>query len=102
MVAFLLIYELLPIWVQYFESLLQEVEEETERESSAAVKKSLSQNPKLMKLQAKLEKCMEEKKFLDDVSKLGFPLIIIHVGGLFHKPFFFWSFPIEVLTSRYI
>lgn len=70
MVAFLLIYELLPLWVQYFESLLQEVGEETERESSAAVKKSLSQNPKLMKLQAKLEKCMEEKKFLDDVSKL--------------------------------
>ncbi|XP_022885467.1 BRCA1-associated protein [Olea europaea var. sylvestris] len=53
---------------QYFESLLQEVEEETERESSAAVKKSLSQNPKLMKLQAKLEKCMEEKKFLDDIN----------------------------------
>ncbi|KAL2458776.1 zinc finger (C3HC4-type RING finger) family protein [Forsythia ovata] len=53
---------------QYFESLLQEVEEETERESSAAVEKSLSQNPKLLKLQAKLDKCMEEKKFLDDIN----------------------------------
>ncbi|KAL2493483.1 zinc finger (C3HC4-type RING finger) family protein [Abeliophyllum distichum] len=53
---------------QYFESLLQEVEEETERESSAAVEKSLSQNPRLLKLQAKLDKCMEEKKFLDDIN----------------------------------
>ncbi|PIN18675.1 Cytoplasmic Zn-finger protein BRAP2 (BRCA1 associated protein) [Handroanthus impetiginosus] len=53
----------------YFESLLQEVEEDAERESSVAVEKALSQNPKLLKLQAKLDKCMEEKKFLDDINE---------------------------------
>ncbi|XP_075523446.1 BRAP2 RING ZnF UBP domain-containing protein 2-like [Primulina tabacum] len=52
----------------YFESLLQEVEEDTERESSAAVEKALSQNPKLLKLQAKLDKFSEEKKFLEDIN----------------------------------
>ncbi|KAI3463441.1 hypothetical protein Pfo_020104 [Paulownia fortunei] len=52
----------------YFESLLQEVEEDTERESSAAVEKALSHNPKLLKLQAKLDKCSEEKRFLDDIN----------------------------------
>lgn len=52
----------------YFESLLQEVEEDTERESAAAVEKALSQNLKLLKLQAKLDKCIEEKKFLDDIN----------------------------------
>ncbi|XP_073135464.1 BRAP2 RING ZnF UBP domain-containing protein 2 [Henckelia pumila] len=52
----------------YFESLLQEVGEDTERESSAAVEKALSQNPKLLKLQAKLDKLSEEKKFLDDIN----------------------------------
>ncbi|KAL3819162.1 hypothetical protein ACJIZ3_005067 [Penstemon smallii] len=52
----------------YFESLLQEVEEDTEREISVAVKKALSQNPKLLKLQAKLDKCLEEKRFHDDIN----------------------------------
>ncbi|KZV44168.1 hypothetical protein F511_22520 [Dorcoceras hygrometricum] len=52
----------------YFESLLQEVEEDTERESSAAIEKALSQNPKLLKLQAKLDKFSEEKRFLDDIN----------------------------------
>ncbi|KAG8388250.1 hypothetical protein BUALT_Bualt02G0106200 [Buddleja alternifolia] len=52
----------------YFESLLEEVEEDTKRESSRAVEKALSQNPKLLKLQAKLDKCMEEKRFLDDIN----------------------------------
>ncbi|XP_059644479.1 BRAP2 RING ZnF UBP domain-containing protein 2 isoform X2 [Cornus florida] len=50
----------------YFESLLREVEEETEREVSEAVEKALSQNQKLQKMQTKLGKCVEEKKFLDD------------------------------------
>ncbi|XP_075505164.1 BRAP2 RING ZnF UBP domain-containing protein 2-like isoform X2 [Primulina tabacum] len=52
----------------YFESLLQEVEEDTERESSVAVEKALSQNQKLLKLQAKLDKLSEEKKFLDNIN----------------------------------
>ncbi|KAL0429756.1 UNVERIFIED_CONTAM: BRAP2 RING ZnF UBP domain-containing protein 2 [Sesamum radiatum] len=53
----------------YFESLLQEVEDDTERESSVAVEKALSQNPKLLKLQAKLDKFIEEKRFLDDINE---------------------------------
>ncbi|XP_051116326.1 BRAP2 RING ZnF UBP domain-containing protein 2 [Andrographis paniculata] len=52
----------------YFESLLQEVEEDTEREMSAAVEKALTHNPKLLKLQAKIDKFIEEKKFLDDID----------------------------------
>ncbi|KAA8541958.1 hypothetical protein F0562_023110 [Nyssa sinensis] len=52
----------------YFESLLEEVEEETEREISKAVEKALSQNQKLQKMQVKLNKCIEEKKFLDDIN----------------------------------
>jgi BRCA1-associated protein len=46
--------------------LLEEVEEETEREISKAVKKAIAQ--KLQKFQAKLDRCIKEKKFLDDVS----------------------------------
>lgn len=49
---------------QYFESLLQEVKEGTEREISNAVEKAVP----LKKLQAKLDRCVKEKKFLDDVS----------------------------------
>lgn len=52
----------------YFESLLQEVEEDTERESSIAIEKALSENPKLLKLQRKLDKCIEEKRFLDEIN----------------------------------
>ncbi|KAK6127986.1 hypothetical protein DH2020_038288 [Rehmannia glutinosa] len=52
----------------YFETLLQEVEEDTERESSIAVEKALSQNPKLLKMQTKLDKWIEEKRFLDDIN----------------------------------
>ncbi|KAJ8774281.1 hypothetical protein K2173_009712 [Erythroxylum novogranatense] len=51
----------------YFESLLQEVKEETEDEISEAVKKAVSQ--KLLKLQAKLERCLKEKMFLDDLNE---------------------------------
>ncbi|KAL6537638.1 BRAP2 RING ZnF UBP domain-containing protein 2 [Orobanche minor] len=52
----------------YFEALLQEVEEDIERNSSKAVQKALSQNSKLLKLQAKLDKCIEEKSFFDNIN----------------------------------
>ncbi|CAA0810103.1 zinc finger (C3HC4-type RING finger) family protein [Striga hermonthica] len=52
----------------YFESLLEEVEEDIERESSKAVEKALSQNPRVLKLEAKLAKCIEEKGFLDNIN----------------------------------
>lgn len=51
----------------YFESLLQEAKEETEREIAEAVDKAVSL--KLQKLQAKLDKCIKEKKFLDDINE---------------------------------
>ncbi|CAH9106781.1 unnamed protein product [Cuscuta europaea] len=51
----------------YFESLLREVEEENERETSEAVEKALRQNTRLIKLQARLDKCSKEKKFQDDI-----------------------------------
>lgn len=51
----------------YFESLLQEVREETERELSEAVEKAVCL--KLQKLQAKLDKCVKEKKFVDDINE---------------------------------
>lgn len=54
------------VLMQYYESrLLVEDKEETE-EISAAVEKALS--IKIQKLEAKIEKCMEEKRFLDEVS----------------------------------
>ncbi|XP_052176452.1 BRAP2 RING ZnF UBP domain-containing protein 2 [Diospyros lotus] len=53
----------------YFESLLRGVEEETEREISEAVKKAVSGNQKLQKMQAKLDKCVKEKKFLDEINE---------------------------------
>lgn len=61
-------FELFPPCSQYFESLLQEVEEDTERESSLAIEKALSENPKLLKLQKKLDKGIEQKRFLDEVG----------------------------------
>uniref|UniRef100_A0A2P2LAI0 BRCA1-associated protein n=1 Tax=Rhizophora mucronata TaxID=61149 RepID=A0A2P2LAI0_RHIMU len=51
----------------YFETLLQEVKEETERDIVEAVKKAVSQ--KVQKLQAKLDRCYKEKKFLDDLNE---------------------------------
>lgn len=51
----------------YFETLLQEVKEETDREVASAVQKAITQ--KLQKLQAKLDRCMKEKKFLDDLNE---------------------------------
>lgn len=50
----------------YYESLLLEVKEETEKEISAATEKAMS--TKLQKLEVKFDKCMEEKKFLDEVN----------------------------------
>ncbi|WVZ77599.1 hypothetical protein U9M48_025452 [Paspalum notatum var. saurae] len=50
----------------YYESLLLEVNEETEKEISAATEKAVS--IKIQKLEAKLDKCTEEKKFLDEVN----------------------------------
>ncbi|KAM2305785.1 hypothetical protein ACFXTH_025306 [Malus domestica] len=49
----------------YFESLLQEVKEGTEQEISNAVEKAVP----LKKLQAKLDRCVKEKKFLDDLNE---------------------------------
>ncbi|KAL8139372.1 hypothetical protein V2J09_005393 [Rumex salicifolius] len=51
----------------YYESLLQEVNDETQREISEAVGKAVSL--KCDKLQAKLNKCVEEKKFHDDINE---------------------------------
>ncbi|XP_043690274.1 BRAP2 RING ZnF UBP domain-containing protein 2 [Telopea speciosissima] len=51
---------------KYFESLLLELEEETEKEISEAVEKAV--NLKLQKMQAKLDKCVEEKRFFDDIN----------------------------------
>ncbi|KAG8656210.1 hypothetical protein MANES_04G106600v8 [Manihot esculenta] len=51
----------------YFENLLQEAREETEREISEAIKKALAQ--KSQKLQAKLDRCLKEKKFLDELNE---------------------------------
>ncbi|KAJ4977503.1 hypothetical protein NE237_002609 [Protea cynaroides] len=51
---------------KYFESLLLELEEETEKEISEAVEKAV--NLKLLKMQAKLDKCVEERRFLDDIN----------------------------------
>ncbi|KAF8691299.1 hypothetical protein HU200_040425 [Digitaria exilis] len=50
----------------YYESLLLEAKEETEKEISAAVEKAVS--IKIQKLEAKIEKCAEEKKFIDEVN----------------------------------
>ncbi|KAF5466813.1 hypothetical protein F2P56_016708 [Juglans regia] len=51
----------------YFESLLQDVKEETEREISKAVDKAVGQ--KLQKMQAKLDRCVKEKEILDDLNE---------------------------------
>ncbi|OVA12903.1 zinc finger protein [Macleaya cordata] len=51
----------------YFESLLLEAKEETEKEIAEAVDKAVSL--KLQKMQAKLDKYVEEKKFLDEVNE---------------------------------
>ncbi|KAK4252951.1 hypothetical protein QN277_011074 [Acacia crassicarpa] len=51
----------------YFELLLQEVKEETEREISKAVEKAIA--VKLQKLQSKLDRCHKEKKLLDDLNE---------------------------------
>ncbi|PIA30398.1 hypothetical protein AQUCO_05600084v1 [Aquilegia coerulea] len=51
----------------YFESLLLEAREETEKEISEAVKKVI--RSKVQKMQAKLDKCMKEKKFHDDIKE---------------------------------
>ncbi|XP_061348006.1 BRAP2 RING ZnF UBP domain-containing protein 2 isoform X1 [Gastrolobium bilobum] len=51
----------------YFESLLQEVKEETERKISKAVQKACSL--KQQKIQAKIDRCNKEKKFLDELNE---------------------------------
>lgn len=43
------------------------MEEETEREISEGIEKAVGSNQKLQKLQAKLDRCVKEKGFLDDV-----------------------------------
>ncbi|XP_022714761.1 BRCA1-associated protein-like isoform X2 [Durio zibethinus] len=51
----------------YFESLLQQDNEETERAIADAVNKAAMQ--KRQKIQAKLERCVKEKKFLEDLNE---------------------------------
>lgn len=51
----------------YFELLLQEAKEDTEKDIAEAVDKAVTL--KLQKLQAKLDKCTKEKKFLDDINE---------------------------------
>lgn len=51
----------------YFESLLQDVKEENEREISSAVEKAVTQ--RLQKMQAKLDRCLKEKNILDDLNE---------------------------------
>ncbi|KAK2982837.1 hypothetical protein RJ640_021327, partial [Escallonia rubra] len=53
----------------YFDSLLQEIEEEAEWERFEAVDRILNHDPKLQKMQAKLDKCIKERKFLDDINE---------------------------------
>ncbi|XP_020674880.1 BRCA1-associated protein isoform X1 [Dendrobium catenatum] len=52
---------------KYFESLLQEAKEEDEREISKAVQKAV--NLRLQKLKTKLNKHIEEKRFLEDINE---------------------------------
>ncbi|XP_058111387.1 BRAP2 RING ZnF UBP domain-containing protein 2 isoform X1 [Magnolia sinica] len=52
---------------KYYESLLLEVKEETDTEISEAVEKAVGS--KLLKIQCKLDKCAEEKKFLDEINE---------------------------------
>lgn len=51
----------------YFESLLQDVKEENEREISSAVEKAVTK--RLQKMQAKLDRCLKEKNILDDLNE---------------------------------
>ncbi|XVF86370.1 hypothetical protein PTKIN_Ptkin18bG0034400 [Pterospermum kingtungense] len=51
----------------YFETLLQQENEETERAIADAVNKVIMQ--KRQKMQAKLERCMKEKGFLEDLNE---------------------------------
>lgn len=50
----------------FYESLLQEANEETEKEKSEAVQKAI--RSKTQKMQAKLDKSLKELKFLDDIN----------------------------------
>ncbi|XP_047175944.1 BRAP2 RING ZnF UBP domain-containing protein 2 [Vigna umbellata] len=51
----------------YFESLLEEVKEESERKIYKAVQKAV--NLKQQKIQSKIDRCKKEKKFLDDLNE---------------------------------
>ncbi|GAB2219381.1 hypothetical protein Drorol1_Dr00007016 [Drosera rotundifolia] len=53
----------------YYESLLQEEKKEIEKEIAAAVELAAITNAKLLKINAKIDKCLAEKKFLDDVNE---------------------------------
>ncbi|KAI4387081.1 hypothetical protein MLD38_004941 [Melastoma candidum] len=54
----------------YYETLLQEVKEETEREISEAIANAVPVPGKVQKMQARLDKCITEKKFLDDLNEV--------------------------------
>ncbi|GMH17691.1 hypothetical protein Nepgr_019532 [Nepenthes gracilis] len=51
----------------YYESLLQEVNDETEREKSETIERAVKL--KSQKIQAKIDNCAKEKKFLDDIHE---------------------------------
>ncbi|KAF3782783.1 BRCA1-associated protein [Nymphaea thermarum] len=52
---------------KYFSSLLLEVKEETDRAITEAVEKSVSL--RLQKMQGKLQKCSEERQFLNEINE---------------------------------
>ncbi|XP_068639869.1 BRAP2 RING ZnF UBP domain-containing protein 2 [Aristolochia californica] len=51
---------------EYYESQLLEIKEETDKAIADAVKKA---SGKLQKIQSKLEKCLAEKKFLEEINE---------------------------------
>ncbi|KAG8058302.1 hypothetical protein GUJ93_ZPchr0002g25241 [Zizania palustris] len=51
----------------YYESLLLDLKDENEKEIAAAIEKVVG--IKTQKFQAKLDKCIEEKRFLDDINE---------------------------------
>lgn len=61
------------IELQHFESLLLEIKEDNDKEIAEAVEKAL--HAKLPKLQAKLNKAIEERTFLREVNSI----LVIHV-----------------------
>ncbi|KAL2936631.1 BRCA1-associated protein [Bienertia sinuspersici] len=83
----------------YFEALLQEVKEETEKEIAEAVDKAVSL--KLQKLQVKLDRCIKEKKFLDDTYKaVPCAQLLLQINENLSKNQELWKAKIEEIKER--